>query len=41
MPYASVIEASRKLGGTLVVGNCKSEDDVLALAQGAAILLLS
>ena len=41
MPYAYEIDAIRKLGGELVIGNCASEEDVLAQAREAEILLLS
>src|SRR5439155_16004560 len=33
--------AVEKLGGKLVLGHCANEDDVLAQAQGAEIVLLS
>ncbi len=41
MPYTYELDAIRKLGGELSIGNCNTEDDVLAQAQDAEILLLS
>jgi D-3-phosphoglycerate dehydrogenase len=40
-PYAFERDALKKQGGALVVGNCNTEDDVLAQAGDAEILLLS
>ena len=41
MPYATESAAIEKLGGKLVLGHCAGEDDVLAQAQDAEIVLLS
>ena len=40
-PYAFERDAIEKAGGNLVVGDCNTEDDVLAQAGDAEILLLS
>jgi D-3-phosphoglycerate dehydrogenase len=41
MPYMHELEAIRKLGGELVIGDCTTEDDVIAQAKDAEVLLLS
>jgi D-3-phosphoglycerate dehydrogenase len=41
MPYTHELEAIRKQGGELVIGDCNTEDDVIAQAKDAEILLLA
>jgi D-3-phosphoglycerate dehydrogenase len=41
MPFAFEQDAIRRMGGELVIGDCQTEDDVLAQAGDAEILLLS